>query len=205
MPRPRSPLLSAEAIVTTALDMIDQTGNFSFPRIARELGVSQSALYNHIQNREHIIELIRARVFSEPVAEQNATEPWGTALRSLVRSYRNCIAAHPRLVPLILAQTVRDEGALASYEAMALNLEKAGLPPQYIVPAISLIDNLVLGSVLELTAPPVIWAPPAGSFPALHRTIEAPFTVTGRAEAAFELGLDILLEGLQARAAGNIN
>ncbi|MCC3282094.1 TetR/AcrR family transcriptional regulator C-terminal domain-containing protein [Arthrobacter caoxuetaonis] len=199
MPRPRSPLLSAEAIVTTALELIDTTGNFSFPRIARELEVSQSSLYNHIQNREHIIELIRARVFSEKLQLPVQDLPWDEALRAVVRAYRRCIAAHPRLVPLILAQTVQDTGALAAYETMALALEQAGLPPNRIVSALSLIDNLVLGSVMELTAPAVVWAPPPGDFPALDRALQAPFTIEGRAEAAFELGLEVLIEGLRAQ------
>lgn len=199
MPRPRSPLLSAEAITAAALDMIDATGNFSFPRLARRLGVSQSALYNHIDNREHIIELIRAQVFGAPLPDAADDPDWKTALRALICSYRECLAAHPRLVPLILAQTVQDEGALASYEAMVLALERAGLPSRHLAPAIALIDNLVLGSVLELTAPPVLWAPAAGSFPAVRRAIGPQSTVAGRSEEAFALGLDILLEGFQAR------
>ncbi|UPO77397.1 TetR/AcrR family transcriptional regulator C-terminal domain-containing protein [Arthrobacter sp. Helios] len=199
MPRPRSPLLSAEAIVTAALDMIDETGNFSFPRIARRLEVSQSSLYNHIQNREHIIELIRAQVFAGRLSNPVTDLPWDEALRTVVRAYRACIAAHPRLVPLILAQTVQDTGALGAYESMALALEQAGLPPQRIVSALFLIDNLVLGSALELTAPAVVWAPPAGAFPALERALEAPHTVEGRAEAAFELGLEVLIDGLRAQ------
>ena len=51
MPRPRSPLLSIEAIVNTALSLVDASGDFSFPKVAKELGVSQSALYNYIDNR----------------------------------------------------------------------------------------------------------------------------------------------------------
>lgn len=199
MPRPRSPLLSVDGIVTTALELIDETGNFSFPRIARRLEVSQSSLYNHIDNREHIIELIRARVFAEKLQLPVQDLPWDEALRAVVRAYRECIVAHPRLVQLILAQTVQDPGALSAYETMALALEQAGLPPHRIVSALSLIDNLVLGSAMELSAPAVVWDPPAGQFPALDRALEAPYTVEGRAEAAFELGLDVLIEGLRAQ------
>lgn len=88
MPRPRSPLLSVEAIVSTALDLIDESGNFSFPRIAKRLEVSQSSLYNHIQNREHIIELIRAQVFAEQLQVPVEDLPWDEALRAVIRAYR---------------------------------------------------------------------------------------------------------------------
>ncbi|WP_404321332.1 TetR/AcrR family transcriptional regulator [Arthrobacter luteolus] len=198
MPRPRSPLLSVEAIVSTALDLIDESGNFSFPRIAKRLEVSQSSLYNHIQNREHIIELIRAQVFAERLQVPVEDLPWDEALRAVIRAYRDCIAAHPRLVPLILTQTVEDPGALSAYDTMAAALEQAGLPPERIMAALSLIDNLVLGSAMELTAPAVVWAPPAGSFPALHRALDIPYTVEGRSEAAFELGLEVFISGLRA-------
>ncbi len=199
MPRPRSPLLSVEAIVTAALALVDETGDFSFPRIARRLGVSQSALYNHIDNREHIVELMRGRVFADPAPVDVENLPWEDALRALVRAYRDCMVAHPRLVPLLITQTVQDPGVIAVYEAMAVVLERAGLAREAIVPAVSAIDYLALGSALDLTAPEVVWAPPEGGFPVLSRAIERLGTVEERAEAAFAFGLEVLIAGLRAQ------
>ncbi|MEX5304617.1 TetR/AcrR family transcriptional regulator C-terminal domain-containing protein [Kocuria sp. CPCC 205258] len=201
MVRPRSPLLSVDAIVTAALALVDETGDFSFPKVARRLGVSQSALYNHIDNREHIVELMRGRVFGDPAPVDLEKLSWEEALRALVRAYRDCMVAHPRLVPHLITQTVQDLGVIGIYEDMAVVLERAGLARDAVVPAISAIDYLALGSALDLTAPEVVWAPPEGRFPALSRAIEGLGSVEERAEAAFAFGLDVFVAGVRAQTA----
>lgn len=199
MSRPRSPLLSVEAIITTAMALVDETGDFSFPKIARRLGVSQSALYNHIDSRQHIIELMRGRLFSNQPPLQIDNLSWEDALRSLVRAYRDGFAAHPRLVPLLVTQAVQDLGVVGLYESIAVTLGRAGLDQSQVLPAIAAIDYLALGAALDLTAPEVVWAPSEGRFPALSRAIEGLGSVEERAEAAFAFGLEMLVAGVRAR------
>lgn len=200
MARPRSPLLSVDAIVDTALELVDEEGDFSFPKVARRLGVSQSALYNHIDNREHIIELMRGKTFSRVVGVDLDNMSWEDALRTLVRNYRDCLLPHPRLVPMLITQTVQDLGVIASYEDMAQVLGRAGVPNEEIVPAINTIDYLALGSALELTAPEVVWNLPPGRFPAFTQAISNLGTAEERAEAAFAFGLDLLIAGVREKA-----
>ncbi|TLM70710.1 TetR/AcrR family transcriptional regulator C-terminal domain-containing protein [Pseudarthrobacter sp. NamB4] len=197
MPRPRSPLLSVDAIVRAALFLVDSTGDFSTPKVAKELGVSQAALYNHIDNREHIIELMRGLVFSERQHLDTESLPWDEALRTLAHEYRDCLVDHPRLVPLLVAQTVRDLGVMRIYEDMATVLAKAGLAPSAIVPAITTLDYLVLGSALELTAPEVVWSPPQGLFPMLSEAIADLGSPAERSNTAFSFGLETLLAGIR--------
>lgn len=198
MPRPRSPLLSVDAITATALSLVDSTGDFSFPKVARELGVSQAALYNYIDNREHIIELMRGRVFSKRAPLDTENLPWDEALRTLAHEYRDCLVDHPRLVPLLVTQTVQDLGVMRIYEDMAIVLGKAGLAAPAIVPAITAMDYLVLGSALELTAPDVVWSPPPGQFPALSDAIADLGTPAERSDRAFAFGFETLLAGIRA-------
>lgn len=197
MPRPRSPLLSVDAIVRAALFLVDSAGDFSFPKVAKELGVSQAALYNHIDNREHIIELMRGLVFSGRQHLDTENVPWDEALRTLAHEYRDCLVDHPRLVPLLVAQTVRDLGVMRIYEDMATVLAKAGLAPSAIVPAITTVDYLVLGSALELTAPEVVWSPPQGLFPMLSEAIAGLGSPAERSDAAFSFGLETVLAGIR--------
>jgi AcrR family transcriptional regulator len=198
MPRPRSPLLSVDAIVGAALSLVDATGDFSFPKVARELGVSQASLYNYLDNREHIIELMRGRVFSARDPLDTLYLPWDEALRILAHKYRDCLVDHPRLVPLLVTQTVQDLGVMRIYEDMAIVLGKAGLATPAIVPAITALDYLVLGSALELTAPDVVWSPPPGQFPALSEAIADLGSPAERSDTAFSFGLETLLAGIRA-------
>jgi AcrR family transcriptional regulator len=179
------------------LASVDSTGDFSFPKVAKELGVSQGALYNYIDNREHIIELMRGRVFLERERLDTTHLPWDQALRILAHEYRDRLADHPRLVPLLMGQTIRDLGVLGMYEDMAAVLARAGLNRCDIMPAISAVDYLVLGSALELTAPDVVWSPPAEDFPALSEAIAGLGTPAGRSKTAFAFGLEMLLAGVR--------
>lgn len=197
MPRPRSPLLSVDAIVGTALSLVDAFGDFSFPKVAKEMGVSQSALYNYIENREHVIELMRGRVFSSRPPLDTEDLSWEDALRTLAHGYRTCLLKHPRLVPLLVTQTIRDLGVMGIYEEMAIVLGKAGLAASAVVPAITTVDYLVLGSALELTAPEVVWSPPPGQFPALSAAIANLGPPAKRSEAAFVFAVEMLLAGLR--------
>ena len=43
MGRPPLPLISVEALTSAALELVDQTGDFSFPKLAKRIGVSQSS------------------------------------------------------------------------------------------------------------------------------------------------------------------
>ncbi|MEE2524218.1 TetR/AcrR family transcriptional regulator [Pseudarthrobacter sp. J75] len=197
MPRPKSAFLSVDSIVGAALSLVDSTGDFSFPKVARELGVSQAALYNYIDNREHIIELMRGRIFSARQPLDTQSLPWDDALRMLAHEYRDCLVGHPRLVPLLVTQTVQDLGVMGIYDDMAKVLGKAGLVRSAIAPAIATLDYLVLGSAMELTAPEVVWSPPQGQFPALSEAISDLGSAAERSNTAFSFGLETLLEGIR--------
>ena len=65
MGRPLLPLISVEALTTAALELVDEGGDFSFPKLAKKIGVSQSSIYNHVSGRDEILELLRHRIITE--------------------------------------------------------------------------------------------------------------------------------------------
>lgn len=199
MPRPRSALLSVELIVDAALKLVDETGDFSFPRIARELGVSQSSLYNRIESREHIIELLRARLFVNVPSQPVADLPWQDAARVLIRLYRDCFAGHPKLVPLLVTQTVRAPDVMGMYEDLALTLERSGLAADDVGPAIAMIDYFALGAALDATAPDEVWDLSPEQFPALARATSIMASPSQRVDRAFEFGVETLIAGIEIR------
>ncbi|NEE53825.1 helix-turn-helix transcriptional regulator, partial [Streptomyces sp. SID8455] len=62
MGRPRTPLLDRERIGATALELIDEQGEFSVPQVARRLGVQTGSVYHHVDGRAGVVELVRERV-----------------------------------------------------------------------------------------------------------------------------------------------
>ncbi|UVJ40230.1 TetR/AcrR family transcriptional regulator [Arthrobacter sp. CJ23] len=199
MARPLTPLISIDAVVTAALELIDESGDFSLPKLAKRIGVSQSSIYNHVSGREEILELVRGRLLEESPLVVDADAGWADVLRAAIRAYRGSFARHPRTAPLMVMQTVRDPQAIALYERIAGALEAAGFEGADVASAIAMIDSFALGSALDLAAPGNVWEAASGSSPALGRAVESAAGLRNRADDAFEFGLEILIDGLRLR------
>jgi len=199
MGRPLAPLISIDGLVTASLDLVDETGDFSLPKLARRIGVSQSSIYNHVSGREEILELMRRRIISEVPYPALQGLNWEDTLRVVIRAYRDAFARHPRLAPLMVLQTVQDVKVIGLYEDLALALEDAGFQGKDVVSAITTIDSFALGAALDLAAPEVVWAPAGEGFPALTRALEHAGPPRQRGEDAFDFGLEVIIAGLRAR------
>src|SRR3981081_511811 len=100
MARPLKPLISIDAVVTAALELIDETGDFSLPKLAARIGVSQSSIYNNVSGRSGILELVRGRITEgdslPPDLPLDGDARWEDVLRAEIRTYRENFARHPR-------------------------------------------------------------------------------------------------------------
>ncbi|MFJ8105531.1 TetR/AcrR family transcriptional regulator [Streptomyces sp. NPDC096132] len=197
MGRPRTPLLDRERITTTALQLIDEQGEFSVPQIARRLGVQTGSVYHHVDGRDGIVELLRERVASAIDPATLDLDPWDRALESWARSYRAAFAAHPRAIPLLMTSPVRAPRVLEQYERAVTVLLKAGFSPTHVMPLITALENLVLGSALDLAAPETMWEL-AEDTPTPHLAEALAAVSEGRADRAFEVGLDGLMNHARA-------
>ncbi|MER5494183.1 TetR/AcrR family transcriptional regulator [Streptomyces sp. NPDC002454] len=188
MARPRTPLLDRDRITTAALELVDARGDFSVPQIAARLGVRTASVYHHVDGRDGIVELLRERITDAIDPATLDEEPWDRAVAAWARSYRAAFAAHPRAIPLLTASPVRAAGVLDQYERAVVRLLAAGFPLPEVLPVVVALENLVLGSALDLAAPETMWEPPAGArTPQLARALAA--VGPDRADRAFELAL----------------
>ncbi|MBB6406223.1 TetR/AcrR family transcriptional regulator C-terminal domain-containing protein [Arthrobacter sp. AZCC_0090] len=203
MARPLKPLISIDAVVTAALDLIDESGDFSLPKLAARIGVSPSSIYNHVSGREEILELVRGRITEGdpllPGVPLDAEASWEDVLRSEIRTYRENFARHPRAAPLMVMQTVRNARVIAFYERMASVLEEAGFRGADVASALAMIDSFAIGAALDLSAPGNVWDVAPGADSALGRAVEGAAGLGDRAETAFEFGLEVLIDGLRLR------
>ncbi|MFJ3902171.1 TetR/AcrR family transcriptional regulator [Streptomyces sp. NPDC090025] len=188
MGRPRTPLLDRARITTTALELVDEQGEFSVPQIARRLGVQTASVYHHVDGRDGIVELLRERVAAAIDSGSLDHGPWDTAMAAWARSYRAAFAAHPRAIPLLTTSPVRAPKVLEQYEKAVGLLLAAGFPLPDVMPVIIALENLVLGSALDMAAPERMWElSDETATPQLARALGA--LGEGRADAAFELAL----------------
>ncbi|MGW2035802.1 TetR/AcrR family transcriptional regulator [Streptomyces sp. NPDC001356] len=197
MGRPRTPLLDRERITTTALRLIDETGDFSVPAIARRLGAQTGSVYHHVDGRDGIVELLRERVCAAIDPATLELTPWDAAVEAWARSYRAAFAAHPRVIPLLMTSPVRAPRVLEQYERAVGVLLAAGFERAEVMPLVIALENLVLGSALDLAAPEAMWElTDRVPTPRLAEALAA--VGDGRADRAFEVGLTAFLNHARA-------
>jgi len=198
MARPHTPLLDRDRIADAAMALVDATGDFTVPALARSLNVQTASIYHHVDGRAGIIELMRAKIGTQTDFQPLDLRPWDVGLAAFARSYRAAFAAHPRLVPLLATTTVRAPAIIAAYERMAVLLHDAGFRPEDAISVLTAIENLIIGSALDRAAPDVMWEIPEGlDAPRLAQALAAAPAGPERADRAFELGLSALLRGVR--------
>ncbi|WP_372697464.1 TetR/AcrR family transcriptional regulator [Arthrobacter sp. JSM 101049] len=202
--RPRGELLSRSKIGTAALDLVGEKGYdaLTMSALARTLGVSASALYNHVESKQELLQLIQDLVMDGVDCSGFATRPLEEALRSWAVSYRDVFARHTPLVPVIaVLQVSGSPRTLQMYEEVAAGFARAGWDGPRIIPAIVALESFIFGSAMDAVAPKDIFEvrSVADEVPAFSAAVDSQ-RATGHdaAQDAFSYGLDALLRGLLA-------
>ena len=199
MPRPKVPLLSTDRIAAAALELVDSGEPFGVNALARRLGVTPSSLYNHVDGREQIIELIRGRLGAQYLPDLPGGT-WDQVVSATMRAMRRMYADHPNAVPLIVGKTITDPSVIASYDNLTSALLGAGFPDDEVLVVVAILDSFALGFGLDLASPDDIWQPetPTAS---LGRLVASAERGVERSDRAFELGLELILDALRLRLA----
>jgi TetR/AcrR family tetracycline transcriptional repressor len=215
----RAPV-SREAVVQAALGLLAEGGldAVSFRRIAKVLGVSGPTLYWHVENKRQLMDLMAeellrrsGRAYAGPAPGQ----PWWEWLQDDARRMFHALIA-TRDAPRILAGNRPSTESFPEIERVLGVLVDAGMTPGEAQQTLFAIGAYVIGSATEWQAE----AERARSQPlpdpaderlnALRAEVlaEQPLLLAaigerlgGRDTAAFEFGLDLLVDGLRARFA----
>lgn len=150
MPRPSTPLLNPDLIVTTALELIDRDGldTFSMPRLARELGVQSPSLYHYFRDRNALLAAVaRAIVRETRYTPMRAATDWIEWFVSISVDFRRRVLEHANAAPVLLRHMPRDV-FIEMYERTAEFLTRAGVPQDKQMIIIDCLDRLSLGAAL---------------------------------------------------------
>ncbi len=198
MGRPLIPLLSVALITDTALQLIDSGEPFSMRRLAKGLGVSPPALYNHVESKEALIELIRGSMAAaHPVPEQT-DGTWVDRVAAIARAQRAAYSAHPHVVPLLIGVPIAEPTVLDIYRALAATLASAGFDDAEVSVLLEVIDSFAIGNALEHGVPQQVWVDDDDEG-ALARAMRSWSDPRALLDEAFETGLEFMLAGMQAR------
>jgi AcrR family transcriptional regulator len=201
-PRGREPL-SRERVVAGALALVELHGveALSMRKLAAELGVEAMSLYNHVANKDDVLDAIAEVVFAD-IALPPPTADWRVDARALAHAFRAAALAHPRTASLSLARQL-GYPAVPVTEAALDVLARAGFDPEQAVHASRTLLAYVIGTLLREigSGPPDETRESALVATGLPRVTEsARHLAVCHHEAEYRFGLDLVLDALAARA-----
>ena len=203
--RPPRGLLSRDLITDAALGLIASQGyeGLTMSALAQRLRVAPSALYNHAESKQEVLRWVEDEVMAKVDFSAFDVAPWDEAVRAWAWSYRGVFAAHAPLISVIAVLPVTGAPeTLAMYEAVTNGFLKAGWPEDRIIPAIVALESFIFGSAFDVAAPEDIFE--SGSLGPDYPLFTAAVRRRGgsqadSADAAFTIGLEALITGLQAQ------
>ena len=94
--------LSRERVLDAAITLADREGiaELSMRRLGQEVGVEAMSLYNHVRNKEELLNGMVDIVFSE-IDLPTPDEDWPTAMRRRAISARQALKRHPWAIGLM--------------------------------------------------------------------------------------------------------
>jgi AcrR family transcriptional regulator len=210
--RSRRPAYTREEVARAALDLLDRVGldGLTMRTLAQELGVGTMTLYGYFRDKEELLDA----VVDAAAAEHNITPPsgsWQDQLRYLVGELRSALARHPAILELRLRRPLLSPGILRGTEIGYSALMQAGFSRAETARAFRILFLYTFGFVAfsaesvtdevrhQVQAAALLL--PEAEYPTLVASAKETAEVMG-GDAQFEFGLDIILQGLDARRAG---
>jgi hypothetical protein len=151
-----------------------------------------------------VIEMVRVLATNRIDGTAFDRLPWDEAFPFWARSFLDAFSEHPAAIRLLATEPVRDPSLVAVYSSAASGLRRAGFPDDQILAVITASEDFFLGAALDSAAPDIMVA--AGDDEAaadLRVALGAAPTGPARAKQAFELGVQVFIEGLRVLLANS--
>ncbi|WP_405764003.1 TetR/AcrR family transcriptional regulator [Actinacidiphila glaucinigra] len=214
-PQPARKTLTRQLVVRAAVELADAGGleTISMRKVGEAVGVEAMSLYNHVANKEDLLDGMVDVVFGEVELPKPGGD-WRQAMRQRAISMRLVLSRHRWAIGLMESRSTPGPATLRHHDAVLGCLREGGLSLTLTAHAVSVLDSYIYGFALqEKTLPfgsPEETAELAGSimsgfgdgeYPYLTEIATAHVMRPGYSYGdEFEAGLDLILNGLQQAA-----
>lgn len=203
--------LTRDTVLRAAIGLADASGieALSMRALGRQLGVEAMSLYNHVANKDDLLDGMVDMVIDE-IGLPAPDAEWRDAMWARASSARAAFLRHPWADRLIDSRVSSGPGRLRYFEAVIGVLRRAGFTVELAARAFSLIDSYIYGFGRQSlnrassdggdvqAAEAFVQALPKEQFPYLAELATAQAASPGYDEAAdFAFGLNLILDGLQ--------
>ena len=205
--------LSRDRVLRAAVGLADREGinALSMRKLGQEVGVEAMSLYNHVRNKEELLNGMIDIVFGE-IDLPAADAEWSAAMRQRAISARQALKRHPWAIGLMESRAQPGPATLRHHDSVLRNLRTAGFSVELAAHAYSVLDSYIYGFTLnELTLPfdnspekvaevagNIMREMPAGEYPYLtEMAVEHAMKPGYDYGDEFEFGLALILEGIR--------
>ena len=210
MNKKKAPRLTRKRVLRAAIRIADKDGieSLSMRKLAEKLGVEAMSLYNHVQNKDDVLDGIVEIVATE-IDVPTINGDWKGAMRRRAISAHETLLNHPWAAKLMVSRANVGPAMLRYVDATIGCLYSAGFSYDLADRAWNAIDNHVYGFTLqELNFPfkpseygeiaeqflPMI---PQDEYPYLHGLSRQIIDGAHDGVHDFCFGLDLILDGLE--------
>ncbi len=210
--RPSRERLSRERVLTAAIRLADTGGieSLSMRRLGEELGVEAMSLYNHVANKDDLLNGMIDAIFTE-IETPSLEEDWKTAMRKRGLSVRAALLRHPWATGLMDSRATPGAATLRHHDRVIGCLRGGGFSFSMTAHAFSVLDGYIYGFAMQdrslpfetpedtgAVAAAMLARFPAGEFPFLFAFMREHVLKPGYAYGdEFEYGLDLILDALE--------
>jgi len=216
--RPARESLTRDQIVDAAIRVLDDEGldALSMRRLGHELNAGATSLYWHIRNKDELLDLVVDRLLGEAVADMGRPDGWRAWMTAVAGSLRRVLLRHRAIAPVVGARPTFGPNALVTLEELLTVLRADGFGDESALLASTTVVNWAAGFAVFEARDPMGSGTPQADRDAFARefvafiatlpvdryptTIElAPLGASMTADRQFEYGLEVLLDGIEAR------
>ncbi len=213
-PETRRAPLRREQVLHAAVALADEHGSegLTMRKLAKELGVEAMSLYNHVANKDDLLDGMIDIVFGE-IEAPAAGGDWKAELRKRALSTREALERHRWAIGEMEGRTNHGPASLRLHDAVLGCLREAGFSVEMTVHAYSVQDAYIYGFALQqrdmASRTPQDFAAEAGrqmreyatalaDFPNLVEVVGGHIAEAGYDyDAEFRFGLDVILDRLE--------
>ncbi|MET7679643.1 TetR/AcrR family transcriptional regulator C-terminal domain-containing protein [Streptomyces sp. NPDC005423] len=205
--------LTRRKVVDAAVVLIEQEGPgaFSLRKLAGELGVETMSLYNHVPNRDALLDDVAGVLLGRIDFSGADSGGWQDRVRAHAAAFRATARLHPKAFPLVCTRPTQSPAVLAAVRSALAAIAELGLPPREAVHVLRAYTAFITGTILrELGYSLTLGARGPGQTRQLIEEITAlgdPLLTPVAAHLAgndpddeFHDGLELLIAGLAVRA-----
>ena len=210
----RTPL-TRERVLLAGVAFADEHGitSLSMRRLGQTLGVEAMSLYNHVANKDQLLDGMVDLVFSE-IELPRVGVNWKLAMRERAESARQALGRHLWAIALMSTRTSPGAATLRHHNSVIGSLRDADFSVEMAAHAFSALDSYIYGFALQEATLPIgetedetvevaqkmMAQVGADEYPYLTEfTVEHILRPGYDYGEEFAFGLDLILDGLEAR------